>query len=185
MKLTKRLTAICLSALLAVGAAAPALAKEAEPSEKEEVIYATLNGDGSLRNTYVVNSFSGGNITDYGSYTSVKILNTNDPIQQNGDTITFSTSAQKAYYQGELADAELPWNISLRITWMETNTPLRKLRGKAGNWKSVFKSQTTQPVLALFSKITLCRLLLPWTRNGAAISLPRTPLSQVWAATNS
>lgn len=114
MKLTKRLTAICLSALLAVGAAAPALAKEAEPSEKEEVIYATLNGDGSLRNTYVVNSFSGGNITDYGSYTSVKILNTNDPIQQNGDTITFSTSAQKAYYQGELADAELPWNISLR-----------------------------------------------------------------------
>ena len=42
MKLTKRLTAICLSALLAVGAAAPALAKEAEPSEKEEVIYACL-----------------------------------------------------------------------------------------------------------------------------------------------
>ena len=57
---------------------------------------------------------SGGNITDYGDYASVKMLNTSDPIQQNGDTITFSTSAPKAYYQGELTDPELPWNISLR-----------------------------------------------------------------------
>ena len=139
MKLTKRLTAICLSALLAVGAAAPALAKEAEPSEKEEVIYATLNGDGSLRNTYVVNSFSGGNITDYGSYTSVKILNTNDPIQQNGDTITFSTSAQKAYYQGELADAELPWNISLRYYLDGNEYSAEEIAGKSGKLEIRFQ----------------------------------------------
>ena len=139
MKLTKRLTAICLSALLAVGAAAPALAKEAEPSEKEEVIYATLNGDGSLRNTYVVNSFSGGNIPDYGSYTSVKILNTNDPIQQNGDTITFSTSAQKAYYQGELADAELPWNISLRYYLDGNEYSAEEIAGKSGKLEIRFQ----------------------------------------------
>ena len=51
------------------------------------------DASGTLKNTYVVNSFSGGNITDYGDYASVKMLNTSDPIEQNGDTITFSTSA--------------------------------------------------------------------------------------------
>ena len=97
MKILKRTLPVALASLLILNSAVPALAAETSreaPSEKEEVIYITLDADGKLKNSYVVNSFSGGNITDYGDYASVKMLNTSDPIEQNGDTITFSTSAQ-------------------------------------------------------------------------------------------
>ena len=115
MKRWKRGMSLCLVGALMVTAAVPAYAAQTpESSEKEEVVYATLKADGSLDSTYVVNSFSGGEITDYGDYSTVKMLNTDDPIQQQGDEITFSTDEEKVYYQGDLPDAQLPWNISLR-----------------------------------------------------------------------
>ena len=114
MKRWKRGMSLCLVSALMVTAAVPAYAAQTpESSEKEEVVYATLKADGSLDSTYVVNSFSGGEITDYGDYSAVKMLNTDDPIQQQGDEITFSTDEEKVYYQGDLPDAKLPWNISL------------------------------------------------------------------------
>ncbi len=114
MKRWKRGISLCLVGALMVTAAVPAWAAETpESSKKEEVVYATLNADGSLNSTYVVNSFSGGDVTDYGEYSAVKLLNTDDPIQQQGDKITFSTDAEKVYYQGDLPDAQLPWKISL------------------------------------------------------------------------
>lgn len=126
MKIIKRTLSAALAGLLVLNPAVPAFAAEASdaaPSEKEEIIYITLDAGGTPKSSYVVNSFSGGNITDYGDYASVKMLNTSDPIQQNGDTITFSTSAPKAYYQGELTDPELPWNISLRYYLDGKNAP--------------------------------------------------------------
>lgn len=98
-----------------------------------------MASDGTLKNTYVVNSFYGGEITDYGNYSSVKMLNTSDPIEQNGDLITFSTSAQKAYYQGELTDAEIPWNISLRYYLDGKEYSADELAGKSGKLKIQFQ----------------------------------------------
>ncbi len=68
-------------------------------AEKEEVVYVMTDADGSVDSVYVVNSFSGGNITDYGGYTSVKLLNSNGNITQTDDEITFSVPEnQKVYY---------------------------------------------------------------------------------------
>ena len=95
MKILKRVLPMALASLLVLSSAIPAFAAETSgtaPSKKEEVIYITLDAGGTLKSSYVVNSFSGGNITDYGDYASVKMLNTSDLIEQNGDTITFSTS---------------------------------------------------------------------------------------------
>ena len=116
MKMIKRILPVGLAVILALSSAAPAFAAEAADasSEKEEVIYITLASDGTPKDAYVVNSFQGGEITDYGDYSSVKMLNTNDPIEQDGDTITLSSSASKVYYQGNLENVEIPWNISLR-----------------------------------------------------------------------
>lgn len=61
-----------------------------------------------------VNIFAGGDIVDYGDYSAVKPLNTNDTITQNGDQIAFSSTADKVYYQGTMKNAALPWNISIR-----------------------------------------------------------------------
>ena len=83
MKILKRTLPVALASLLILNSAVPALAAETSseaPSEKEEVIYITLDADGKLKNSYVVNSFSGGNITDYGDYASVKMLNTSESL---------------------------------------------------------------------------------------------------------
>ncbi len=133
MRPIKRALPALLSAAVLFSTATPVFAAEAAaPSEKEEVVYITLAADGAVKNAYVVNSFSGGQITDYGDYASVKMLNTQDPIQQNGDAVTFSTTAQKAYYQGELADAQIPWNISLRYFLDGVEYSADQIAGKSG-----------------------------------------------------
>ena len=142
MKILKRVLPMTLASLLVLNSAIPAFAADISgvaPSEKEEVIYITLDASGTLKNTYVVNSFSGGSITDYGNYASVKMLNTSDPIEQNGDTITFSTSASKAYYQGELTDAEIPWNISLRYYLDGVEYSAAEIAGKSGELEIRFQ----------------------------------------------
>lgn len=142
MKILKRILPMTLASLLVLNSAIPAFAADTSgvaPSEKEEVIYITLDASGTLKNTYVVNSFSGGSITDYGNYASVKMLNTSDPIEQNGDIITFSTSASKAYYQGELTDAEIPWNISLRYYLDGAEYSAAEIAGKSGELEIRFQ----------------------------------------------
>ncbi len=142
MKIVKRMLPAVLSTVLILNSAMPAFAAgagESSPSEKEEVIYITLSADGSMKNTYVVNSFSGGNITDYGDYDSVKMLNTDDTITMDGDKITLSSSAKKVYYQGELTDVEIPWNISLSYYLDGTEYSPEKIAGKSGNLEIYFK----------------------------------------------
>ena len=80
---------------------------------KEEVVYIMTSADGTIKNVNVVNIFGKGSATDYGNYSSVKMLNTTDAISKNGDTITFSTDKDKVYYQGTLENVELPWNIAI------------------------------------------------------------------------
>lgn len=144
----KQFTAIGMATFLAFATAMPVSANEltalpsseTEPSasastEKEEVVYITLNTDGTLKNTYVVNSFAGGNVIDYGDYTSVKMLNVNTPIEKEGDLITISSSAEKVYYQGDLADAEIPWNVSLRYYLDGKEYAPEEIAGKSGKLK--------------------------------------------------
>ena len=145
MKHFKRILSLMLAMLLVCTVTpvfATDTASEAAPSEKEEVVYITLSADGSVKNTYVVNSFAGGDVTDYGNYASVKILNTSDPIRQNGDTITFSSAAKKVYYQGELTGAPIPWNISLRYFLDGVEYSPTEIAGKSGQLEIHFQIAT-------------------------------------------
>lgn len=142
MRIIKRILPVCLAAVLALTCTAPAFAAGASapaPSEKEEVVYITLGADGTPQNAYVVNSFRGGRITDYGNYASVKMLNTRDPIEQDGDVVTFSSTAQKVYYQGNLDDVHIPWNISLRYFLDGTEYSPEEIMGKSGALEIHFK----------------------------------------------
>ena len=65
---------------------------------------------------HVVNEFdldSDATIRDYGVYSSVKNLTSNEQIQMNNDTITVKGSKGKFLYQGEVENAELPWKIDI------------------------------------------------------------------------
>ena len=112
-KTAARMASVVLAGTLTLSGGVSAVLA-AIPSEKEEVVYAMLDASGDVNGIYVVNQFSGGTIVDYGNYTSVRNLTTEDAITQEGDEVTFHTDADKVYYQGDLDTKDIPWNISVR-----------------------------------------------------------------------
>lgn len=82
-------------------------------SEKEEVVYVNLNSNGDLVGTYVVNIFNDSEITDYGDYSEVRNMNTNDKINYDSGVINIKNSKDKLYYEGVMKNAEIPWNIDI------------------------------------------------------------------------
>ncbi|MBP1560448.1 MAG: hypothetical protein J6C96_04310 [Oscillospiraceae bacterium] len=102
-------------------------------AEKEEVIYIMAGADGSVNSVYAVNSFDGGDITDYGDYADVKLLNMDGNIVQSGDEITFSSPENgKVYYQGTLKNTEIPWNISIKYFLDGKELSAKEIAGKSG-----------------------------------------------------
>ncbi len=105
-------------------------------TQKEEVIYVNLHNDGSVDHVYAVNIFdmqTGGRITDYGSYYSVRNMVTTDQINVNGDEITIDTDPGKLYYEGDLGAASIPWNV--RINYFMDGVPYSadEIASKSGN----------------------------------------------------
>ena len=132
MKYMQKITAAALSVLLLGSLAVPAFAADAAASSKEEVIYVMTDASGKITDMEAVNIFAGGSITDYGEYSAVKMLNTTDKITQSGDKITFSSDADKVYYQGTMKEKNLPWNISIRYFLDGKETSAEEIAGKSG-----------------------------------------------------
>ena len=136
-----------MSALMSGSFIIPAFAEETSGSSKEEVIYVMSDASGKITDMEAVNIFAGGNITDYGDYSSVKMLNTTDSITQNGDKITFSSDADKVYYQGTMKEKNLPWNISIRYFLDGKEYSAKDIAGKSGALEirfSVSKNEACQ-----------------------------------------
>ena len=131
MKRIQKIMAAALSVLLLGSLTVPAFAEEA-PSGKEEVIYIMTDASGKVTDMEAVNIFAGGDITDYGDYSDVKMLNTTDQITQNGNKITFSSSAEKVYYQGTMKNTVIPWNISIRYFLDGKEYSAADVAGKSG-----------------------------------------------------
>ncbi|QHE50938.1 YhgE/Pip domain-containing protein [Pontibacillus sp. HMF3514] len=107
-------------------------------SEKHEVVYAKLNATGDQQEMYVVNNFNikePGKIVDYGPYMSVQNLTDLTKIEQNNGRIELTAKEDEFYYQGDLEDQSLPWDINVSYTLNgETLTP-EELLGKDGGLK--------------------------------------------------
>ncbi len=131
MKSMTKITAAALAVLLVGSLTVPAFA-ETPSSEKEEVIYIMTDASGKVTDMEAVNIFAGGDITDYGEYSSVKLLNTTDQIALNGNTVTLSSSADKVYYQGTMKSTVIPWNISIRYYLDGKEYPAGEIAGKSG-----------------------------------------------------
>lgn len=132
MKTYKKGIVLALATLMVTSTSIPVAAAE-NTSSKEEVVYIMTQADGSTDNINVVNIFKGGDITDYGNYSSVKMLTTTDTINQTEDKITFSSSAEKVYYQGTLEDTEIPWNISIRYFLDNKEYTAEEIAGMSGS----------------------------------------------------
>lgn len=131
--LYKRAVSLTMCAALATSAALPAFAADTEKSGKDEVVYVMTDAGGKVSGVYVVNIFDGGKMIDYGDYSDVKMLTTEDKISQNGDKITFSSDADRVYYQGTLKNTTIPWNISIRYDLDGKEYQPDELAGKSGS----------------------------------------------------
>lgn len=102
---------------------------------KEEVVYAKLSEGGKIDNIYIVNAFdSDKDIVDYGNYSNVLNLSTDDKLNfANGVLNTKSPKLDgKFYYQGETEFNELPWNIDINYYLDGKSITSEELAGKSG-----------------------------------------------------
>ncbi len=108
---------------------------DAVVNNKSEVVYAALTSEGAVKAVYVVNHFElgkGGGLTDYGNYIFVQNLTEHRPLEQKGDTVFTQTAAENFYYQGNLADTELPWTFEITYDLNGVNLSSQGLAGKSG-----------------------------------------------------
>lgn len=148
-KIFKTILPICLAIILSVAPASLSLATKGDTATdsavtasgnaqikgKDEVIYAVLASDGNVRSIYAVNHFTiieAGSITDYGDYTSVKNLTDTTPIRQSGHAVTVQTNAENFYYQGNMANTELPWIFETSYCLDGVKIEPQELAGRSG-----------------------------------------------------
>lgn len=109
-----------------------AVLAEGTKKQKEEVVYIITDAQGAVDSVNVVNICGSGNITDYGDYSSVKMLTSTDPIKLDGDKVTFETDKEQVYYQGTMEDARIPWNIALTYELDGKEVTAEELAGQSG-----------------------------------------------------
>ena len=134
-RLIQRVAALTAALCLAAACMAPVYAETAN-TEKEENVYVSLAGDGSVADIYIVNMFAldgKTEIRDYGAYSSVRNLTSEADISLDGDSVTVSAEAGTFYYQGNLKDAQLPWNISVAYMLDGKNVAADELAGANGH----------------------------------------------------
>lgn len=108
----------------------------AENPQKEENVYASLEEDGTVSGVYVVNEYDlekDTRITDYGDYTEVTNLTTEDKIEETADGYTVEGKKGKFYYQGNLETKELPWKIQISYYLNGEKKNPKELAGESGN----------------------------------------------------
>ncbi len=103
--------------------------------KKDENVYGTLKSDGEVDNVYVINQFNvtkAGKITDYGDYDTVENLTTLENIKKDDNTYTLNATEGNFYYQGNISECELPWDIGISYYLDGKEISAEKLAGENG-----------------------------------------------------
>lgn len=129
------MTAVIMVTNIGMSSVCAYAADGSSTNDKEEVVYIITDATGKTNSVNVVNIFEKGNITDYGNYSEVKMLNSTDSISQSGDKVTFSTDKDKVYYQGTLNQAQIPWNINISYELNGKSVTPEQLAGADGKLK--------------------------------------------------
>lgn len=134
-KYYKSATALALAAGVVCSMGATASAASNAEYTKNENVYVRLQQDGQVAGVYVVNAFQvtkAGEISDYGDYTTVSNLTNLDPIGSDKEEQVFEAEEGKFYYQGNMENAELPWNFDIVYTLDGDQVEGEELEGAEG-----------------------------------------------------
>ncbi len=174
----KKFLSIFLTTVFILTVAAPTFAAAGTPTQKEEVVYGILGADGSIQSIYVVNSFKGGMITDYGNYSEVSNMTSSEKLAQNGDMITVNTTAGRFYYQGTLQTKALPWNVDIRYKLDGKEFPASELAGKNGELEIAIAITQNRAVTPVFYENYMLQISLTLdTERCADITSPNATLA--------
>lgn len=133
-------------------------------SKKDETIYGNLEVDGALKDMYVVNTFrikEPGIIKDHGDYKNVRNLSNLEDIKSSGNnTLRFQAKEDEFYYQGDLQNKPLPWDIG--ITYMLDGEEVEpdELAGKSGSLEIRISTSANDKVNPVFFKNYMLQLSL-------------------------
>lgn len=117
------------------GAQAASSAQSTAVFEKSEVVYADLDATGAPSAAYVVNRFDveePGVVVDFGEYDLTKNLTTTDGLSFDEGACAIELDAGTFYYQGNMSDFQLPWNVSVEYMLDGESVEAEELAGKSG-----------------------------------------------------
>lgn len=136
---------------------------EGTVASKDEVVYATLNPDGSKEELYIVNSLEvteAGNVVDYGDYISLKNLTDLSEIKQSDEKVEVTAEEGRFYYQGNMDNEVLPWDFEIEYLLGGKKVALEELAGVDGNVEIRIKSTANESVDARFFENYLLQISL-------------------------
>ncbi|NMA08064.1 MAG: hypothetical protein GX929_02965 [Clostridiales bacterium] len=135
-KILPILLAFCLLFVPSFAASASEVSTgDAEIASREEVIYANLAADGTVRQVYVVTALNvsrAGTLTDYGDYSHAVNLTSTDLLTRTDNAVSVRADIGRLYYQGYLTQSTLPWDIRMVYTLDGTDITPDALAGKSG-----------------------------------------------------
>ena len=120
---------------------------------KEEVIYSSLGTDGTVNNNYSVNILNvtaSGEVYDYGDFDSVKNLTNTNQLSYKDGKVSVNAEEGRFYYQGNLANKNLPWNITITYKLDGKEIKGSELAGKEGTLEINIKTSKNPLVDTIF-----------------------------------
>lgn len=120
---------------------------------KEEVIYAALHADGSVKGIYSVNVLNvseRGMVTDYGQYDSIKNLTSADAIAYENGAVTVHAEQGRFYYQGNTTAKNLPWSVDISYHLDGSPVPPDQLGGSQGRLEITIETSSDSNVNSSF-----------------------------------
>lgn len=152
MKRKKIYTLILATTILSTSFVTPTFASTS--NKKEEVVYGILNDNGDAKDLFIVNNIDAkdGKIIDYGNYSSIRNLNTEDSLTINNGEITSNTSSEKLYYEGVLSSFQLPWDINFEYKLDGKKIDSKDLAGKDGDLEITISTKENKSANEVFYK---------------------------------
>ena len=132
-------------------------------ASKDEVVYATLSPTGDQQEMYVVNIFDvvqEGKLVDNGSYTNLKNLSNLSEIQLVDNQVEFSAPKGKFYYQGNMNNQALPWDIAISYLLDGKKIASEELAGKEGHVQIDIQTAANEQVNSVFFENYLLQISL-------------------------
>lgn len=151
--------------------AAPELTGTPATYEKTEVVYASLAADGQVEAAYVVNQFdveSAGDVEDFGNYEKIANLTDEGALAHEDDAVSFVADEGVFYYQGDMAKAQLPWDVSLSYELDGREVSAEEIAGATGALAMHLTTKAVEDVDASFAESYM--LQVTFTLNGDTTS---------------